>query len=85
MTSGILRAILRFMDPARAVELAGGTRGDLIRVFTSRGLRMTKQAVSQWFQAGRIPQDRVAQLRVLRPDWFKGRNGAAVRVPSVQR
>jgi len=59
------------VDPQRAVELAGGTRQDLIRVFTSRGLRMTKQAVSQWFQAGRIPRDRVDQLRLLRPGWFK--------------
>lgn len=61
------------MDPQRAVELAGGSRARLIEVFTSRGFGLTKQAVSLWFRTGRIPRDRIAQLRLLRPGWF--RNG----------
>jgi hypothetical protein len=58
------------MDPYRAIELAG-SRQKLIEVFTSHGFRLTRQAVSQWFVAGKIPDDRVAQLRLMRPRWFK--------------
>ena len=61
------------MDPQRAVELAGGQRKKLIGVFTSRGFHLTKQAVFLWFKNNRIPDDRIAQLRILRPSWF--RNG----------
>ena len=63
------------MDPQKAVELAGGTRAKLIAVFASHGFDLSRQAISLWFRAGQIPKDRVAQLRLMRPRWFK--NGTA--------
>ena len=69
----ILQVYSSFMNPERAVELAGGTRQDLIAVFKAGGFPLTRQAIGLWFREKRIPNDRVAQLRLLRPGWF--RNG----------
>jgi hypothetical protein len=69
----ILQRYSSLMDPERAVELAGGSREHLIQVFKAAGFGLTKQAVSLWFREGKIPKDRVTQLRMLRPSWFRNR------------
>lgn len=52
------------MKKETAIRKAGG-RNALARL-----LGVTGSAVSQWRE---IPQARVWQLRVLRPEWFKGK------------
>lgn len=50
------------MEKKQALELAGGPAA------LSRILDVTPGAVSQWGE--RIPDRRVWQLKVLRPEWF---------------
>jgi hypothetical protein len=53
------------MKTAQAIELAGGRKAlaDLLGV--------TLSAISQWDDD--VPQSRVWQLRVLKPEWFDNR------------
>jgi DNA-binding transcriptional regulator YdaS (Cro superfamily) len=50
------------MEKQQAIKLAG-SQSELARI-----LGISRGAVSQWKA---IPQGRVFQLRVLRPEWFK--------------
>jgi DNA-binding transcriptional regulator YdaS (Cro superfamily) len=53
------------MKVTEAIELAGGRR-ELAEL-----LGISLQAVCQWRDA--LPQARVWQLQILRPEWFKRR------------
>lgn len=57
------------MKTAKAIELAGSPKAlaDLLEI--------TPSAVSQWGED--IPESRVWQLRVLKPDWFNAPKAAA--------
>jgi hypothetical protein len=61
----------KVMLPSDAVRLAGGSRAQLRLIFEQRGFRLTRQAIYLWFKNGEIPPDRIAQLRLLRPRWFR--------------
>jgi transcriptional repressor of cell division inhibition gene dicB len=54
------------MKTAEALQRAGGLRplADLLGI--------TPSAISQWGE--NVPDARIWQLRVLRPDWFKSAN-----------
>jgi hypothetical protein len=66
-----LYAKMRAMLPSEAVRLAGGSRAQLRLIFEQRGFRLSRQAIYLWFKNGEIPPDRIAQLRLLRPAWFR--------------
>lgn len=51
------------MKTDQAIELAGGTSA------LASLLEITPSAVSQW--GDNVPQTRVWQLKVVRPEWFK--------------
>jgi DNA-binding transcriptional regulator YdaS (Cro superfamily) len=51
------------METKRAIDLAGGGAA------LARLLGISSAAVSQW--GAQVPEARVWQLRVLRPEWFK--------------
>ncbi|MGI9143114.1 MAG: Cro/CI family transcriptional regulator [Fluviibacter sp.] len=51
------------METAEAIRLAG-SQSELARI-----LRITQAAVAQW--GANVPEARVWQLKVLRPDWFR--------------
>lgn len=51
------------MKTKRAIELAGGQRA------LAELLAITVSAISQWDED--VPEGRMWQLRVIRPDWFK--------------
>jgi hypothetical protein len=48
------------MDPARAIEWAGGTQTAL-----AERLGLSRAAVSLWVQEGRVPLGRAYQIQVL--------------------
>lgn len=50
------------MKTERAIELAGGTKP------LAELLGITSSAISQW--GAKVPDRRVWQLRVLKPEWF---------------
>jgi DNA-binding transcriptional regulator YdaS (Cro superfamily) len=50
------------MNKSKAIELAGGVKA------LARLLGITSAAVSQWSDV--VPEARIWQLRVLRPEWF---------------
>lgn len=52
------------MTKEQAIKLAGSV-SELARLLSVR-----PQAVSQW--GGDVPQARVWQLKVLKPEWFEG-------------
>jgi DNA-binding transcriptional regulator YdaS (Cro superfamily) len=51
------------MKTQRAIELAGGTKA-LAQLFG-----ISPSAISQW--GDEVPEGRVWQLRVIKPEWFK--------------
>lgn len=53
------------MKIERAISLAGGTK-ELAHV-----CGVTHPAVLQWKEKGAIPQARLWQLRLLKPEWFR--------------
>jgi hypothetical protein len=56
-------AKVRFMEKQKAVQLAGSAKA------LAELLGVSQSAVSQWSEE--LPQQRVWQLMVLRPEWFK--------------
>lgn len=58
------------MDKAKAVELAGGVTA------LAKLLGIAKSSVSQWVE---IPQARLWQLKVIRPQWFRNPKAAQKR------
>jgi hypothetical protein len=52
------------MKTEQAIQLAGGTAAALARL-----LGITAGAISQWPED--VPEARVWQLRVLKPQWFR--------------
>lgn len=67
------------MKTKQAISLAGGTTKALADL-----LGITSGAISQW--GDDVPESRIWQLRVLRPDWFQTpANGdhEAVAAPKV--
>jgi hypothetical protein len=58
------------MDKAKAVELAGGVTA------LAKLLGIAKSSVSQWVE---IPQARLWQLKVIRPQWFRKPKTAPTR------
>lgn len=57
------------MKTQQAIDLAGSTKGVAVL------LGITSGAVSQWGES--VPDNRVWQLRVLRPNWFERQDGDA--------
>lgn len=62
------------MDKAKAVELAGGVTA------LAKLLGIAKSSVSQWVE---IPQARLWQLKVIRPQWFRKPKAAPKREVST--
>lgn len=62
------------MDKAKAVELAGGVTA------LAKILGIGKSSVSEWVE---IPQARIWQLKVLRPQWFRKQKAALKREVST--
>lgn len=62
------------MDKAKAVELAGGVTA------LAKLLGIKKSSVSQWVE---IPQARLWQLKVIRPQWFRKQKAAPKREVST--
>jgi predicted XRE-type DNA-binding protein len=58
----LLLSIIPLMDKEHFIKLAG-SQTELARL-----LGINQSAVSQWVK---VPQARIWQLRVLRPEWFK--------------
>jgi hypothetical protein len=59
---GLARYTFGMLTKEKAIELAG-SQADLARL-----LGVTRSAVWQWKE---IPQGRIYQLMVLRPEWFE--------------
>jgi hypothetical protein len=57
------------MNKFKAIKLAGG-RKQLAELLTNiaTGRPLSQAAISQW--GDELPQFRVWQLRILKPDWF---------------
>jgi len=53
------------MNTEKAIKLAGSATALAVL------LGVTRQAITHWKRDG-LPQQRVWQLQVLRPDWFVG-------------
>ncbi len=62
------------MNTQKAIELAGGSSA------LAALLGITPGAVSQWGEE--LPERRMWQLRVLRPEWFKEPRAAKTRPES---
>lgn len=59
------------METKKAIELAGSA------TLLASMLGITDSAVSQWGET--IPESRVWQLRVLRPEWFLGKQPSVAK------
>jgi hypothetical protein len=59
------------MNTQKAIELAGGSSA------LANLLGITPGAVSQW--GNELPDRRIWQLRVLRPEWFKDSRSTKIR------
>ena len=59
------------MDIQTALKLAGGRQSALARIFSLGGFTVTQQAVSLWVKKGKIPTNRIAALRRIKPSWFR--------------
>ena len=62
------------MKTDEAIKLAGGKAASLAAI-----LGITPAAVSQWDE--NVPDRRVWQLRVLRPEWFRQNSGVPELIP----
>ena len=62
------------MDKERALELAGGVTA------LAKILGIAKSSVSAWVE---IPQARIWQLKVIRPQWFRKQKQEAKRTKKV--
>ena len=60
------RRMKRPITAKRAIARAGNVSA-LARLFTPP---LTRQAVQRWKRTNSIPEDRIAQLTQLRPEWF---------------
>jgi len=65
------------METKKAIEKAGSTT-NLARI-----LEITPAAICQWGEV--IPEQRIWQLRVLRPEWFDDRPATPARRSNVQQ
>lgn len=64
------------MKTEEAIQRAGGKAASLAAI-----LGITPGAVSQWGED--VPDQRVWQLRVIRPDWFRERAAKPRKVKAV--